>query len=408
MGRKLPLVVLGAVALFYVALLATQPAPADWRPDYGGSSARPLGADILRELLPHALAGGGAPAAVRDIAAPPFVHLGEPRGDTSYVFVAHHFAPDEAESARLLAHARAGSTIFVAASQFEGPFADSLGAHELAKAGLASSLRVKHRGPAVSPADSALHLTAAALARGPGYRFPFAVGLSVLDGVDTSRSDVLATGRDGGAVLVRIVHGRGALLVSSEPDVFSNAALAGADGRPTDGPAFVADVLAYLPAGPAFWDEYVKPRRAVSSSPLRFVLSRPPLRMAYALAVLGVMAYVLFRGRRWQRPIPVVAPPPNAAAEFVRTVGRLHFQHGDHRALVERRTRYAIDRLRTRMGVADADLSPETEARLVKRGLPADVVAEAFARLRAAPGRIGPADLLALDRALERLWEAAD
>jgi hypothetical protein len=198
-------------------------------------------------------------------------------------------------------------------------------------------------------------------------------------------------------------------VLSSAPDAFSNAALMGADGRPTDAPAFVAGVLAYLPVGPAFWDEYLKPRRGAGGTPLRYILGRPPLRFAYLLTLLGVLSYIVFRGRRWQRPIPVVEPPPNAAVEFVRTLGRLHFQHGDHRALVDRRARYAMDRLRTRLGVADADLSPATEARLVRRGLPQDFVSDAFGRMRvSANERVDPNDVVALDRALEALWHEAE
>jgi hypothetical protein len=403
--RRLPLILLAVIAALYAALIVTRPAPMDWRPDYGGASSRPLGADVLRALLPIALAPrGGPPAAVRDVEEAPFLHLGRPRGDTTYVFVADTFEPDEAETERLLAHARRGATVFVAARKFEGAFAEALARDVLAKAGQAGGLRAWYVGRTQTSADSILHLPG-----GPdaGFRFPFPATEWVLRGLDTARAEVLATGRDDLPVVVRVPHGAGAFVVSSVPDAFSNAALMGADGLPTDGPAFAAGVLAHLPAGPAFWDEYVKPRRSASSSPLRFVLSRPPLRLAYILAVAGIVAYVVFRGRRWQRAIPVVEPPPNAAAEFVRTLGRLHFQHGDHRALLERRSRYALDRLRTRLGVSDADLTPETEARLIRRGLPEDIVSEAFRRMRPPAGRVEPADLVALDRALERLWEAA-
>jgi hypothetical protein len=347
---------------------------------------------------------------VRDVTTPPFMYLAEPRGDTSYFFLTQSFEPDEAEARRLLAHAHAGATIFVAAQHFAGTLPTVLGSRDLAKADRREVLQTAWRGLTGAPADSVLELTAADLRRPDGYRFPFPVGEWVLTGIDSATTDVLATTRDGEPVVARVRHGRGTFLLSTAPDAFSNAALMGADDHATDAPAFVAGVLAYLPAGPAFWDEYVKPRRAAGGTPLRYILGRPPLRFAYALALLGVAAYVVFRGRRWQRAIPVVEPPPNAAVEFVRTLGRLHFQHGDHRALVDRRARFAVDRLRTRFGLPDADLSPETEARLVRRGIPAEVVAAAFGRLRGLTegGRVDAGALVELDRALENLWEAAE
>jgi hypothetical protein len=410
MRGKLPFILLGVIALMYAALIVTQPAPLDWRPDYRGDSSLPLGADVLRAILPVTLApAAGAAPPVRDIAAPPFMHLGAPRGDTTYVFITQRFEPDEAEAMRLLAHVRRGATVFVAAHLFEGPLSEGLGSHAPAKQGWRETLHVEWRGLAGTRDDSLLHFTAPGLRRADGFRFPFPVAEAVLDGLDSVSTQVLATGYGGEPVLARIAHGRGAFVVSSTPDAFSNAALMGSDGQATDAPAFLAGVLAYLPAGPAFWDEYVKPRRAESGSPLRFVLSRPPLRLAYGLTLLGVLMYVIFRGRRWQRSIPVVAPPPNATVEFVRTLGRLHFQHGDHAALARRRARYAVDRMRTRLGVTDADLSPDTEARLVRRGVPPEVASAAFARLRGLTetGRVDADDLVELDRVLERFWKAA-
>ncbi len=258
--------------------------------------------------------------------------------------------------------------------------------------------------------DSVLYLAAPGLARPAGYRFPLAVGTPVLDGLDSTRTTVLATRADGRAVVARVPVGRGAFIVASTPDAFSNAALVGTgEDGPTDGPAWVAGVLAYVPPRPVLWDEYYKPRDDQSRSPLRYVMRRPPLRWAFGFLLFGVAAYGLFRGRRWQRPVPVVAPPPNASVEFVRTLGRLYFQHGDHAALAERKARYFTDRLRTRLGFADASLSEATEERAVRRGIPAEVAADAFGRLRALQGRpaADPEALVALDRALDRFFEAA-
>jgi hypothetical protein len=411
---RIALALLGLIAVLYVAVLARAPVPLDWRPDYEGGSANPLGADVLHAVLPRLLARpGGPPARVVDVDAPPFLHLEQPRGDTTYLFLTGTFMPDEAEAGRLLAHARRGATVFVAAFDIGGPLVDSLGPPPgNAKRGAPTLLRTRRAPPDGGEADSVLHLTAPGLARPEGYRFPVFVVDRVLLGIDSARSEVLATvGASGDPVVVRVRHGRGAVVLATVPDAFSNAALLGAEGRPTDGPAFVAGVMAYLPGGPAFWDEHYKPRRGSGGGgELRYILRRPPLRMAYLLTLLGVLAYVLFRGRRWQRAIPVVAPPPNAAVEFVRTLGRLYHQHADHPALVRRKARFFLDRLRTRHGLAEPDLTEETQERLVRRGLPEDVVADVFSRLRLLGGSpyVTAEDVVALDRALDRFAAVAE
>jgi len=411
--RRLPLLLLGAVALLYVVVLVGAPAPINWSPDYRATSSMPLGNDVLFGMLPEWLAPpGGAPVAVRPVDDPPYELLGQPRGDTTYLFIAHEFAPDPAETARLLAHARGGATVFVATSLLTGALADSLappGARKMDDLRI-HGVTVEWMGMEESAADSTLYLSAPGLTRSAGYRFPIAVSNQVLEGLDPARTTVISSRSDGLPIVARVPVGRGAVILSSQPDAFSNAALVGTgEAGPNDAAAWVAGVLSYVHAGPVLWDERYKPGRGEGGGPLRYVIGHPALRWAFAFLLLGVVAYALFRARRWQRPIPVIVPPPNASVEFVRTLGRLYFQHGDHAALIERKARYFTDRLRTRLGLTDASLSEETERRAVRRGIPEDVAADAFSRLRALRGRpaVPPDVLIALDRALDRFFKAA-
>src|SRR5690606_6368428 len=155
--------------------------------------------------------------------------------------------------------------------------------------------------------------------------------------------------------------GEGQFLLTSTPLAFTNAALVGAG----DAVAYVSGVLGYLPQQPVLWDDYYKPFRASARTPLRVVLQSPSLRWAYGLVVVGTVLFVLVRGRRWQRRVPGAGPPPDALVGFVETVGRLYWQEGDRRALVERKRRYFLDRLRVRLHLADVDLSEATERRVV-------------------------------------------
>ena len=171
----------------------------------------------------------------------------------------------------------------------------------------------------------------------------------------------------------------------------------------------MAGVLGYLPSQPVFWDTYYKPFAGRAQTPLRYILREPPLKWALRLMLLGVLLFIVFRGRRWQRAVPVVAAPVNATLDFVRTVGRLYFQHADHSALVDRKLRYFFDRIRTRLGLADLDLSEATERRVAARtSLSDEHIAGLFARFRRLrrSRAVDPKHLVELDRSLDRFYEA--
>jgi hypothetical protein len=406
--RRLPVLVLGALVVLFVVMVALQPQPQDWRPTYERASPQPLGAEVFYVLLSDWV---GAP--VEPVDEPPFLRLADSaRAALTYLFLTETFAPDEAEARRLVRFAERGGTVFVAAEEVVGALADTLGVpRAVAEAeGEAWGLFYNWNGFA-DRRDSLLHLVNPAL-RAPGgspdsagYRFPLAVARWDIGGLDPARTAVLGLDGDSLATFVRVAVGEGQFLLASTPLAFTNAALVG-DG---DAAAYVGGVLGYLPAQPVLWDDYYKPFRSEAMTPLRVVLRAPPLRWAYGLVVVGTVLFVLFRGRRWQRAVPVVAPPPNALVGFVGTVGRLYWQHGDRHGLAARKLRYFLDRLRSRLHLADVDLSEETERRVVQRsGLPADEVAALFARFRRLRNDFAPdpKELVALDRALDRFYDA--
>ena len=239
------------------------------------------------------------------------------------------------------------------------------------------------------------------------YVFPVEVRGGEIYGLDASRSEVLGTAAwpfddtDVMVTLARVRHGRGQVLLSSTPLAVSNAALTG-DG---DGPAYAAALVAALPDQPVLWDDYHKPYQEFAQTPLRFVLQTPALRGAYVTLLLAGLLYVVFRGRRWQRAVPVVAPPPNAQREFARTVGRLHFVHRDDRGLARRIEAHVLDRFRSELRLSEPALDAET-ARLAaaRAGVPEAEATALFAALRRARQRPDPDDLVRLDARVARFF----
>ena len=387
MRRAAPWLVLGGLVLVLFAIEAFRPRPYDDRLRVERSGAEPFDAEVLYRLLPAWL---GAP--VEAVDRPPFERLADTTlSNALYLFLTDSFEPDRAETDRLLAFARRGNTVVAVAQDFGGPFSEALG--DTSDAGLDTEFFLSFGAGDLAATDT-LYLPAVGDRAGAGrggapYAFPTGVFAAPLAGADPATTRVLATTADGEPVAVVVRAGAGRVVVSSAPLAFTNAALAG-DG---DAAAWVGGVLgAAPPPDLVLWDGYYKPLRARAGSRLGVAAREPALRWALALAALAAMLLVLFRGRRWQRPVPVVAPPPNAQREFARVLGRLHFAQGDTAWLARRKAAAFEDALRTRLGIADADLSDATARRAAARaGVDEGEALALFGRLRALRAEAAPA-----------------
>ena len=425
------LLLLAALVAALVAVQLAQPQPLDLRVRLERSGDAPFDAEVFFASLPEWL---GQP--VEPVGVPAFERLEDSTlTGLTYLVLAESVQPDAAEAARLLRFVETGNTLVVLTHLLEGPLAAGLLPPDTTRRGPEADLPVPDGLDLDVPESAVLvdsyygdYSTFEGFAQGvtqgalepdtlrlgaPGVRgdyvFPVEVSGHEVVGLDPARSEILGTAVwswengdvDEMVTLARIRHGRGEVLVSSTPLALSNAALTG-DG---DGPAYAAALVAALPDQPVLWDDYQKPYRENAQTPLRFVLQTPALRGAYLLLLLAGVLYVAFRGRRWQRAVPVVAPPPNAQREFARTVGRLHFIHRDDRALAHRMDAHVRDRLRSDLRLTEPALDDET-ARLAaaRAGVPEAEALALFAALRRVRQRPDADDLVRLDARVARFF----
>ena len=120
-------------------------------------------------------------------------------------------------------------------------------------------------------------------------------------------------------------------------------------------------------------------------SPMRFVLSRKPLRNAWYLGVLTLVLFCVFKARRRQRVIPVVRPPQNHSLEFARLIGTLYYQRADNADLVRKKCTFFAERVRTtlQVDVLDRQLPPDAPRLIARRtGQDEDEVTDILRRLR--------------------------
>lgn len=413
MKRALPFFLLAAVLLVAIVASKSGPRTYDRRLRAERQGDEPFDAEAFYRLLPGLL---GAP--VEPVGVSPYERLADSTlVGTAYVFVTGAFEPGQQDADRLLAYMRRGNTVVVAAQALGGPLFVALGDTATAEKrtpGLATNWTPDDFSDIVAEATEALSVGLPAdtlLAGGRRYAFPISLDNAFLLGLDSARTVAVATREEGPPVAVAVAVGRGRAVVLAAPLALTNAALAG-EG---DAPAFAAAILRYVPpVRRVLWDDTFKPLRQTGGAGtglLAVAWRSAPLRGALVALAVGTLLAVAFLGRRRQRPIPPRAPPPNAQREFARTVGRLFFVRDDRAWLARRKARVFEDALRTRLGLADADLSDDTARRAAARtGAAEDEALALFARLRDLDASFSPDGdaLLALDRDLDAFLARRD
>lgn len=138
-------------------------------------------------------------------------------------------------------------------------------------------------------------------------------------------------------------YGDGAFYLQTSPIAFTNYHLVKKNGQ-----QYTEKVFSHLQKGPIYWDDFSHVPAAVGrgnnwanhrnplepkDGPLDYILSQPPLAWAwYTLLALGLL-YILFRAKRQQRMIPVIAKNRNTSLAFISTISRLHFTGDNHRRI---------------------------------------------------------------------------
>ena len=138
-------------------------------------------------------------------------------------------------------------------------------------------------------------------------------------------------------------YDKGKIVVSMMPMMFSNYGLLYGDAA-----SMALRFMAQLDPYPVIrLDPAAKTEAGgVSESPLRYVLSQPPMKWAIWLLIVTVILAMVFTARRRQRVIPVIAPPVNRALEMVKHIGSLYFQRHDNADLMAKKYQFFVEEVR--------------------------------------------------------------
>jgi hypothetical protein len=338
------------IAVIFILLVIVKmfiPEPTDWSLSYSKNDKIPFGSFILYDQLLEIFPGQNIESTNL-----PFYNITNERKieNKNIIIICNNFGPDELDGKVMKKLLEKGNDIFIAANSFGMKITDSL------KLQTNYSFFGEH--------DSAyVNFSNPKIKRDYDYRFVKGNYNHYFTSFDTSKVMVLGTNDIGFANFISAKVGQGNLYLHLVPNIFTNYNLLKFDRD------YISKSLSYLKIRDVIWDEYYKEINKYQSTPIRYILSQPALKWAYFTLIISLIFFVIFKGRRDQRIIPVIKPLVNTTIEFVNTVGNLYFKQSNHKNIAEKKITYFLDYIRTKYSLKTLKINDELVSQLSEKSI---------------------------------------
>jgi len=345
---------------FGVALIAiiiiefVKPKPLNWKDNYTVESKIPFGCYIISEEI-EGLFNNKISTEIID--EDPFLFLRDSsyQQNSMYLFINSSIGFDKRQYEKLTSFVEQGNTVFISSRSFGSVFNDSLGIDTYTY----NYIFEEESNPTFFSKTFEKDST----------KFSYKKGVyqSTFTEIDTLKTTALGYFHvEGGNDLeeinfVKIPFGKGNFYLHSLPEAFSNYYLMEGNQQ------YVANLLSYVNPSKIYIDNYLKAGRKVVSSPMRFVLNETSLKWAYYLIMVGLLLFVVFKGKRVQRIIKVIEPLENSSIEFTKTIGDLHFQHKDFGNIIQKKITYFLEKIRSQYYLDTNSLDKEFCKKLAQK-----------------------------------------
>lgn len=316
-------------------LEASEPQELNWSPSYSAVDRIPLGARVLYENLQE------QELKVEEVNIPPFEFLNDSTISGTYFFLNNRLQFDDNELDKLFSWIERGNTAFIIAESIGQNLQDTLNLELQAlipRGGISSK-------PLLNLTDEKLQADKAFLLdrefQHPAFAEYDTLSQQVLGVSQLFRKNRKIT--DPKVNFLRDSIGKGAIYIHSTPKAFSNYFLLDDENY-----KYAERALAYIPAEKTlFWDSYYKTGKTFNTSPLFVILNSKPLKWSYYFLITGAILFVIFEGKRKQRPIPVREPLPNRTFDFTRTIAGLYLDRKDYRGIISKKITLFLDYVRS-------------------------------------------------------------
>ncbi|OZV67652.1 DUF4350 domain-containing protein [Winogradskyella aurantia] len=343
---KIALYSIGVVIVLMMIAEITKPKALNWRDSYSAADKIPLGCYVLYNELENFSSGD---VLVSDQNIYEYLKRADTLTKKTIVFINNRIYFDTEESEALLNFVDKGNTVFLSSTYFFGNALDSLNIS--VEQQYANLFKAPSEHKFTSPNLKANNRIFEDVIENSHFVSVDTLNTTILGTITTTNEDELKTTSPN---LIKVTYGDkgGEFILHTNPFAFTNYHLL--NGKE----AYAAAVLSFLPKQQIVWDNNYKSGRKVITSPLRYILQNPALKWAFYISMFGLILFVIFKGKRTQRIIPVINKLENATVDFTRTIGELYYQYGDFTNIIEKKIQYFLEFIRTNYYLNTAQLNP--------------------------------------------------
>lgn len=338
MDRNIKIYIAFLVLLFGFILLIDkgQPKPIDWTPTYSVNDKIPFGLYVFDQEANHFFKN----QKIKRISAEtPFEFLDSQYDDSegvenykvkgNFINISEVNNIDDQSMKEILYFVSHGNKAFLSMKEFPSLLLDSL------------NIRVQTDFP---PADSVV--TWLANKKLSSKKYALNSGLNdYFSRIDTLNTTVLGYQKNKNNKQINFIevpYKNGYIYLHTQPVAFTNYTLLKKDHF-----QYAENVLSYLSNGAIFWYNKGPKDERISGSPLRYIMSQPPLKSAWFLGLFGILIFMIFNAKRKQRIVPIIKPLENLTVDFTKTIGNLYYQEGDHTNIIDKKIIYFLEKIRT-------------------------------------------------------------
>jgi len=343
---KIALYLIGAVIVFMMIAEVTKPKALNWRDSFSAADKIPLGCYILFNEL-ETFSNGDVLVSEKSIYE--YLKKVDSTSTKSLVFVNNRIGFDKEESNVLMDFVEKGNSVFISSTYFYGNVLDTL------------NVSVERQYANIYRKEAENKFTSPSL-QNNNRIFKDVIENSHFVSIDTLNTTILGTiitkndddieETNANFIRVNVGDNNGQFILHANPFALTNYHLL------NDKEDYAATVLSYLPKQQIIWDNNYKSGRKVITSPLRYILQNKALKWAFYISMFGLVLFVVFRGKRTQRIIPVINKLENATVDFTKTIGELYYQHGDFSNIIEKKIQYFLEFVRTNYYLDTNKLNP--------------------------------------------------
>jgi len=368
-----------------------KPKDINWFPSYAKKHKIPYGTYVLRKEMPSLF----AQKKVRNVHQSPYLFLKDTTNNGTYFFVDGNLNFGEEEFNQLLSFVNRGNDVFISTN---GAHIDTLNVKTKQLSTLSFEEKIYQK-----LVNKKLNTTE--------YHFDRDSPKTYFSKIDTLKTTVLGAliiKNENGSIVsskpnfIKTTFGKGNFYLHTFPQAFTNYNILLNNNH-----EYVSSVLSYLNNtnnNPIFWDSYYKTGKSSITSPMHYILSSRSLKWAYYIALIGVLFFVIFKGKRNQRFIPIITPLKNQTLAFTRTIANMYYEKSAHKSIATHKINYFLEYIRFTHRLSTLKIDADFYTKLASRsGNSIALVETLFKTITTIKNKesISQEELIALNKAIE-------